>query len=342
MLAGTSCTGRRKANPVTTGAPIRPVLVLALPRSGSTLLQRLLASHPDVATTPEPWLALAPIFALRTHGHAAYGQRTAARAVRDFCTHLPDGQATYLCATGRWLEHLYAAAARGRPVFVDKTPRHYLIAAELAQALPEARFVVLTRHPLAMVASIARTWKRGRLRLGSNAQDVFEGPGALADFLRRAPCAVHALRYEDLVADTPARLAAAGAFLGLHEAPAWAAQARPVDLGGSMGDPTGAAAYGARVSTGSVDRWTRFYDSPLRRRFAQRYLHTLGADTLATLGYADAAPPSGGGGGRYWLRDARDAGADLPGLVLPGTWRFRRSFRRTGHRTRARFALRRA
>jgi LPS sulfotransferase NodH len=325
------------------GAPIRAALVLALPRSGSTLLQRLLASHPDVATTPEPWLALAPIFALRTHGHAAYGQRTAARAVNEFCTRLPGGQGQYLRETGRWLQRLYAAAAGGRPVFVDKTPRHYLIATQLAQALPDARFVVLTRHPLAMVASIARTWKRGRLRLGSNAQDVFEGPGALAAFLRGTGVAVHALRYEDLVADPQARLAALGAFLGLADVPAWAQRAQAAPLEGPVGDPTGLSAYGTRVSPASAARWRDFWDSPLRRRFARRYLETLGQDTLRTLGYADIAPPACRGGAHHILRDLRELRTAVPALVLPGERRFRRLGGWDGARSgQPRYGLRRA
>ena len=37
---------------------LRLVFLLSLPRSGSTLLQRLLAAHPQVHTVAEPWLML--------------------------------------------------------------------------------------------------------------------------------------------------------------------------------------------------------------------------------------------------------------------------------------------
>ena len=60
----------------------RPLFILSLPRSGSTLLQRVLANHPDVATTPEPWVLLPMVY-----GHtdpdtpAEYDERTCAGAV---------------------------------------------------------------------------------------------------------------------------------------------------------------------------------------------------------------------------------------------------------------------
>ena len=40
---------------------MKPIFLLSLPRSGSTLLHRMLASHPQVATLPEPWVPM-PLF----------------------------------------------------------------------------------------------------------------------------------------------------------------------------------------------------------------------------------------------------------------------------------------
>ncbi|MFV1990599.1 MAG: sulfotransferase, partial [Acidimicrobiales bacterium] len=47
---------------------IRPAFLLSLPRSGSTLLQRLLGAHSMVATVAEPWLLIPPLYALRDEG----------------------------------------------------------------------------------------------------------------------------------------------------------------------------------------------------------------------------------------------------------------------------------
>jgi hypothetical protein len=42
-----------------------PLFLLSLPRSGSTLAQRILAAHGGIATTSEPWILL-PYLYVRT------------------------------------------------------------------------------------------------------------------------------------------------------------------------------------------------------------------------------------------------------------------------------------
>jgi len=44
------------------------IFLISQPRSGSTLLQLIFSGNPEVATTSEPWIALHPIFALRSTG----------------------------------------------------------------------------------------------------------------------------------------------------------------------------------------------------------------------------------------------------------------------------------
>src|SRR5665213_3086127 len=48
--------------------PVRPIFIFSISRSGSTLLQRVLAAHPEVATVSEPWLLLPFVYSMRTEG----------------------------------------------------------------------------------------------------------------------------------------------------------------------------------------------------------------------------------------------------------------------------------
>ena len=65
---------------------MQPIFLFSLPRSGSTLAQRIIASHAEIATTAEPWLLLPCLYALRHGGvYAEYSQATAVKAIRDFC-----------------------------------------------------------------------------------------------------------------------------------------------------------------------------------------------------------------------------------------------------------------
>ena len=72
------------------------IFILSQPRAGSTLLQRMLASHPEVHTLSEPWVMLHPLYALRTAGYQAeYNYRAAQEALRVFVEALPGGAEDY-------------------------------------------------------------------------------------------------------------------------------------------------------------------------------------------------------------------------------------------------------
>lgn len=121
------------------GWPSRePIFVCGLPRSGTTLVDRILSSHPEVTSAGEIanfaaiWKRLA-------------GTRTAMTLDVETFSAAP---AMDLAALGRLYvdstRPLTGVAAR----FVDKAPSHYLMAAFILAALPDARVVCLRRHPL--------------------------------------------------------------------------------------------------------------------------------------------------------------------------------------------------
>src|SRR5688500_15750036 len=65
--------------------PPTPLFLLSLPRSGSTLAQRILAAHEAIATASEPWILLPYLYTLRERGaYAEYNHRVLVRAVEDF------------------------------------------------------------------------------------------------------------------------------------------------------------------------------------------------------------------------------------------------------------------
>ena len=81
------------------------IFLFSLPRSGSTLLQRLIASHPQVATVSEPWLVLPYLYTLRGRGiYAEFDYKTSSTAIQDFCEELPNGPEEYLLALWKEFE----------------------------------------------------------------------------------------------------------------------------------------------------------------------------------------------------------------------------------------------
>ena len=92
---------------------MQPLFVFSLPRAGSTLLQRILMSHKDIATLPEPWIALPVFFSLRSTGlEAVYNHKEGSEAIADFISRIAGGRPCFQRAAGEFLMTLYAAAAK--------------------------------------------------------------------------------------------------------------------------------------------------------------------------------------------------------------------------------------
>jgi tetratricopeptide (TPR) repeat protein len=115
-----------------------PIFVFGMPRSGTTLVERILTSHPHVQGTGE---LLNFGMALRKH----WGRRPPIWQDMDIAAH---------AATVDWraVGDAYVESVRPEhsrtPRFVDKFPFNFLYAGFIARALPHARMVCLRRHPM--------------------------------------------------------------------------------------------------------------------------------------------------------------------------------------------------
>jgi hypothetical protein len=153
------------------------VFIVGCPRSGTTLLQRMLDAHPAVAVAPETFF----IRRFWTH-RATYGdlQHDAAfeRLLRDitatpafdemgldadaFRTAAQNGERSY-AALFRLLLRRFADQ-RGAAVVGEKTPNHVLYLPTLHDFFPDARFIHLVRDPRAVVNSWRSVpWSSGRV-----------------------------------------------------------------------------------------------------------------------------------------------------------------------------------
>jgi hypothetical protein len=265
---------------------ITPVFLFSLPRSGSTLIQRLLATHPQVATASEPWLLLPLLYAVRRPGVVAeYGHRTAVRALDDFFGQLPAGREAYLEEVRGLARSLYrSAAGDGARYFLDKTPRYHLIADDIMELFPDGRFLFVWRQPLAVAASMIESFGSGRWNLERYEVDVLDGLENLIAAARpNDPRCLH-LRFEDVVADPDGELARMLTFLELDPADADAAAFDRTVLTGRMGDRTGVVDY-REVSTEPLDKWRTTMSTWYRRRWCRRYLRRLGPARLEFMGY---------------------------------------------------------
>ncbi len=263
-----------------------PILLLSLPRSGSTLVQRVLGAHQGVATAAEPWLLLALLAPLRDDlpGAGNWQPRIHA-ALADFGAALPPQG--YERAAADAARALYEEAAGGAPFYLDKTPPYFLIVDEIVRALPEARVVILWRNPLAVLASVVETFCGGRWRPQDYPTSLFGGLARLLAGAERHGDRIHTVRYEDLVGGDEGPWRALTEYVGIEFEPAALERFAAVSLDGRMGDKTGVAAY-SRLEPAAASKWRATIDNPVRRLWARRYLDWIGPARLARMGYDHA------------------------------------------------------
>ncbi len=237
------------------------IFVIGPPRSGSTLLMRMLGSHSAIYSRAEPHLLtpLAHLGFYDTVDKAPFDQLQAQQSVREFVADLPGGEADYLDACRAYTDVLYgrmlAARGKGKPFFLDKTPANALILPFLAKLYPRARYVVLTRHPAAIWSSYANSFFDGDDVAARKFNPILNRyVPAMARFIRERPVPFVRIGYEALVRDPEAEMRRVFAFLGVPF------EAGAIDYGKhehaskGLGDPLGVRQH-ARPVTDSVEKW---------------------------------------------------------------------------------------
>ncbi len=235
------------------------VFVISPPRAGSTLLQRMMGAHSEIFTHPEPHL-ITPIAHLGVYDNvdkAPYDHINAAEAMKSFIEDLPNGEQDYLDALRAYADTLYGRmlATSGRSYFLDKTPANALVLPFLQRLYPDAKYVVLTRHPLAVFSSYANSFFHGDWGAAHAFNPVLERyVPAMASFLRARPVPLLQVAYEDLVADPGPQLERIFAFLGLEHEPEAVEYGRSGASKKGMGDPINVDRQ-SRPVTDSIDKW---------------------------------------------------------------------------------------
>jgi hypothetical protein len=263
-----------------------PLFVFSITRSGSTLVQRVLGAYPEVATVSEPWLLIPLLYTRRREGVIAeYTHGLAADAIEDFCRVLPNGAEDYRAELRRFVQRLYAEAARGSGAryFLDKTPPYFFVIDDVLALFPDAPAILLWRNPLSVLASLidfdGGAWDPARYR-----ENLFDGLARLVEARRRHGERLWTVRYEDLVAGGDAEWRRIADHLGLAFDPTTLTRFPEVRLEGRMGDPFGVRQY-STLSAAPLDKWRRRLNNPLRKAWAARWLRWLGRERLEVMGY---------------------------------------------------------
>jgi hypothetical protein len=271
----------------------RPVIVLGVSRSGTTLLKEMLDSHSQLAIptesyfVPQLWDRHSRSFDaeafLEDVGRLARVQEWGVTP-DDVRERLPE-KATVVDGI-RAIYRSYAGA-RGKPRYGDKTPSYMQSLDLLERVFPEAQYVHLVRDGRDAGLSFLEMHRKPRLNLARPrgiasfaSQWKLEVEGARELGRRLGPARYHELRYEDLVREPEAELRRVASFLDLDFESGMLAYHAGVDASALQDHPLLAS-----PPTPDTRRW----QEQLGRADAQIF-EAIAGDTLSAYGYERAHP----------------------------------------------------
>ena len=123
-----------------------PIILLGNFRSGTTLLHKLISTHPDVVALYEPvglWLYADP-----GRSHDEFGEKDATDQVKRYIRN----------------EFLKYQQQHENRLIVEKTPHNILRIPYVRAIFPEAHFLYIVRNPLSFVSSVELKWQQPATR----------------------------------------------------------------------------------------------------------------------------------------------------------------------------------
>lgn len=189
-----------------------PIFIVSLPRSGSTLLEQMLGSHPSIEAVGElPYIPA--ILRAAMEMATRRGQVTVPQLVAG----LP---AEHAAALGT--DYLRRAALHrktDRSWFVDKLPHNWSNILFVRRILPQARFIDIRRQAMdCCFSNFTQSFSSAHaasFRLADIGQCYVDYVRLMAHLDRVAPDMIHHVDYERLIEDPEAELRAALAYLGI-------------------------------------------------------------------------------------------------------------------------------
>lgn len=230
----------------------QPIFILGLPRTGSTLVERIIDSHSDVHSAGElNTFALQMMAQIRSKQHSAPANKLAVVEL--------SRQLDFAALGESYIKNTQSDGEQHKHV-IDKLPLNSLYAGLIHLALPEAKIIYITRHPMDTCFAIYKQlFTNGypfSYELSELAQYQIAHQRLMQHWQTVMPGVIYQLSYEQLVTDLPTQARKLIDFCALP----WQPQCAHFEQNKAASTTASAAQVRQGVYSSSVGKWRHFSD----------------------------------------------------------------------------------
>jgi len=230
----------------------QPLFVVGMPRSGTTVVERILTNCTGVVSIGE---SIQFLELVKQHCHGGSSRFVEASDVEMYWWSLP------LEEIGKSYAAFGEAMSSGAERFVDKLPLNLLFVPLIVRALPNARIVCSIRNPLDTVLGNYRQLLETRTgsfgytsSLRSTAVFVAEGARLARKMAQCYSKQFYLLSYEELVANPQAKAREFTRFCGIE----WNSELLKIENNNAPAGSASAAQVRSPIHSKFVGRWRRY------------------------------------------------------------------------------------
>lgn len=234
------------------------IFIVGMPRTGTTLLERMLGRHSDVKSAGE----------LLDFGQLLAAAARTCMQANPGKTMLEASLLIDFAALGRAYMASAREAASGSRVFIDKMPVNYLYCGLIRKALPKARIIHLVRDPMDSCYAVYKTLFNQAYYFSYDFDELAAYYSSYHQLMQHwhavMPGAILDVRYEELVTDTEVQARRVLAWCGLD----WQAGVLTPSANDAPSTTASAAQVREPIHPSSVQKW-RLYETglaPLKAR----------------------------------------------------------------------------
>ena len=238
-----------------------PIFIVGLPRTGTTLVERIIGSHKDVCSGGE-----LNTFAVEL-----------TKLIKESSNDSPENKVNRVLASlhvdfeqlGRQYIKTCESQVGSNTYFIDKMPLNYLYCGLIAMALPKAKIIEVVRNPMDACYAMYKQLFTKAYPFSYDLDDLgryYLAQKKLMDHWKKVlPGRVHQLRYEDLVTNQESQTRSLLEYCGLE----WDAKCLAFEKNSEASTTASAAQIRQSIYSSSINKWQLYPKQlqPLRDMF---------------------------------------------------------------------------